>query len=126
MCKEICQKLYVGENAVYLVGPDKIPTYLTIFLEKMKRQAEEFKINQVRQLRTSTLRFLELCNQVPYSIFTYLKNAYSSKIEQLVITSDSQYNTFKIEDDEQKKHHLRMFRPNLENPANKEDTAKLN
>jgi hypothetical protein len=37
MCKEICQKLYVGENAVYLVGPDKIPTYLTVFLEKMKR-----------------------------------------------------------------------------------------
>jgi hypothetical protein len=37
--------LYVGENAQYLVGPEKIPAYLTIFLEKMKRQAEEFKIN---------------------------------------------------------------------------------
>lgn len=45
MCRDICQKLYVGENAQYLVGPEKIPTYLTIFLEKMKRQAEEFKIN---------------------------------------------------------------------------------
>jgi hypothetical protein len=43
-----------------------------------------------------------------------------------VIKTDSHYNTYKIEDDEQKKHHLRMFRPNLENPANKEDTAKLN
>lgn len=37
MCKDLCQKLYTGENAVYLVGPDKIPEYLTIFLEKMKR-----------------------------------------------------------------------------------------
>lgn len=45
MCKDLCQKLYTGENAQYLVGPDKIPAYLTIFLEKMKRQAEEFKIN---------------------------------------------------------------------------------
>lgn len=48
MCKELCAKLYTGENTSYLVGPDKIPEYLTIFLEKMKRQAEEFKINQVR------------------------------------------------------------------------------
>ena len=43
-----------------------------------------------------------------------------------MIKTDSHYNTYKIEDDEQKKHHLRMFRPNLEYPANKEDTAKLN
>lgn len=76
MCRDICQKLYVGENAQYLVGPEKIPAYLSIFLEKMKRQAEEFKINQVRQLRTSTLDFLEICNQVPYSVFTYLKNVF--------------------------------------------------
>jgi hypothetical protein len=48
MCKDLCQKLYVGENAHFLVGPEKIPEYLTIFLEKMKKQAEEFKINQMR------------------------------------------------------------------------------
>lgn len=45
MCKQLCQKLYVGEHAHLLVGNDKIPAYLSIFLEKMKRQAEEFKIN---------------------------------------------------------------------------------
>jgi len=37
MCKDLCQKLYVGENAHYLVGTDKIPVYLSLFLEKMKR-----------------------------------------------------------------------------------------
>lgn len=57
MCKDLCQKLYTGENAHYLVGNDKIPVYLTVFLEKMKRQAEEFKINQVRQLRSSAAKF---------------------------------------------------------------------
>jgi hypothetical protein len=57
MCKDLCQKLYVGENSHFMVGPEKIPEYLTIFLEKMKRQAEEFKINQMRQLRTSAARF---------------------------------------------------------------------
>ena len=92
----------------------------------MKRQAEEFKINQVRQLRTSTLAFLEICNQVPYSIFTYLKNVFQARIEQLILQTETKYNSYKIADDEQKKLHLKMFRPNLENPANKDATTELN
>ena len=34
--KELCQKLYTGDNAKYLVGAEKIPEYLTTFLEGMK------------------------------------------------------------------------------------------
>ena len=48
MCKDLCQQLYSGDNIKYLEGPDKIPVYLSIFLEHMKKQAEEFKIAQVR------------------------------------------------------------------------------
>jgi hypothetical protein len=61
MCKELCQKLYTGENVKYLEGSDRIPAYLSIFLENMKKQAEGFKIQQVRQLRTSAQRLQELC-----------------------------------------------------------------
>jgi hypothetical protein len=35
--KELCQKLYTGENVKYLVGPEKIPEYITLFFEGMKR-----------------------------------------------------------------------------------------
>lgn len=28
MCKDLCQKLYTGENSKYLAGNDKIPEYL--------------------------------------------------------------------------------------------------
>jgi hypothetical protein len=34
--KELCAKLYTGENAKYLAGPEKIPEYLTVFLEGMR------------------------------------------------------------------------------------------
>ncbi len=34
--KEMCAKLYTGENAKYLIGPEKIPEYLTVFLESMR------------------------------------------------------------------------------------------
>ena len=60
MCKDLCQKLYTGENAQYLVGSDKIPAYLSLFLAKMARQADEFKINQVRKLRSSAEAFQEM------------------------------------------------------------------
>ena len=63
---------------------------------------------------------------MPYSIFTYLKNVYQARIEQLVLQQETKYNSAKIDDDEQKKLHLRMFRPNLENPANKDATTELN
>lgn len=126
MCKDLCQKLYVGENAHYLVGPDKIPVYLSVFLERMKRQAEEFKINQVRKLRTSAARFQELCSQIPYSVFSYLKTVYTSSIDQNVKALEAKYDLSRKSATEQKERHLRMFRPNLENPANKKSTEDLN
>ena len=34
-----------------MVGAEKIPEYLTSFMESMRRQAEDFRISCVRQLR---------------------------------------------------------------------------
>ena len=56
MCKDLCAKLYVGENVKFLTGPDKIPEYLYIFIDHMKKQGDEFKISMCRQLRMSTER----------------------------------------------------------------------
>lgn len=53
--KEICAKLYTGDIAKYLVGAEKIPEYLTTFLEGMRRQSEDFRISCVRQLRESCI-----------------------------------------------------------------------
>lgn len=72
MCKDLCQKLYTGDNLKYLVGVDKIPEYLSVFLEHLKKHAEEFKISMVRQLRVTTARLEALCAEVPYSVFSYL------------------------------------------------------
>jgi len=83
-CKDLCQKLYTGDNVKYLVGTDRIPEYLSIFLEKMKKQAEEFKISQVRQLRTSAQRLEDLCSEVPKCLYNYIRVRYSAIIESQV------------------------------------------
>lgn len=36
-CRELAVKLYTGENIKYLVGDEKIPEYLSIFLQNMHR-----------------------------------------------------------------------------------------
>ena len=126
MCKQLCQQLYTGENLKYLEGSDKIPQYLSIFLEHMKKQAEEFKIQQVRQLRTSAGRLQALAQEIPKSVFHYLNLRFKSKIEDLVNKETDKFKNAKEADDATKSNHLKLFRPNLANPANKAATQELN
>lgn len=82
MCKDVCGKIYTGDNLKYLEGADKIPAYLSIFLEHMKKQGEEFKIAMCRQLRQSTERLETLLAEVPHSVFYYIHTKYSMIIEK--------------------------------------------
>jgi hypothetical protein len=59
--KELCGKLYTGEIAKYLQGAEKVPEYLTTFLEGMRRQAEDFRIGSVRLLREASLQLVQVC-----------------------------------------------------------------
>ena len=119
-------KLYTGDNAKYLVGDQKIPEYLTKFLNNMHRQAEEFKISCCRQLRFSTEKLVELCQKIPRSVFYYLQFKFQSITENAFQLEDSKFKRAQDKDKNTKEEHLRLFRPNLENPANKEDTRILN
>lgn len=126
MCKDLCQKLYTGENTKYLVGNDKIPEYLSTFLDRMKRQAEEFKISQVRQLRAAAQRLQDLCVDLPKSTFNFIRVYYTAKIDSGCTAVNSKFEEMKVGDKQTKEEHLRLFRPNLENPANKDATKELN
>lgn len=119
-------KLYTGDNAKYLVGDKKIPVYLTRFLANMDKGVHEFKINSVRLLRMSSEKLMEICQIIPNSVFFYLNNKYTSiitnRLTQIEMTFAEKHEQDKIT----KSEHMQAFRPNLENPANKEDTEKLN
>mmetsp|Transcript_41807 Transcript_41807/g.63874 ORF Transcript_41807/g.63874 Transcript_41807/m.63874 type:complete len:434 (+) Transcript_41807:2820-4121(+) len=125
-CKELVTKLYTGDNAKHLVGDQKIPEYLTIFLANMHKQVEEFKINCVRQLRMSTEKLVEVCYEVPNSTFHYLQFKFTSIILNEMDAVVSDFGQKQGADKTLKDIHLQKFRPNLENPANKEDTKALN
>jgi len=56
---------------------------------------------------------------VPISVFGYLHKKYAAIIKNQLSTEDKKFKKLNKEDDEAKEKHLRLFRPNLENPANK-------
>ena len=95
MCKDVCGKIYTGDNLKYLVGTDKIPEYLTIFLNHMKHQGEEFKIAMVRQLRTITSRLEALLAEVPHSVFFYINSKYCKIIDKAVGKTNYKFDILK-------------------------------
>jgi hypothetical protein len=59
-------------------------------------------------------------------VFYYLQFKYQSIIKSQISKEQSFFDQKKTQDQAQKDEHLRLFRPNLENPANKQDTIDLN
>ena len=64
--------------------------------------------------------------RLPKSLFGYLHVKFQSIIEQEKSKIYLTYSSKKKQDTTQKDKHLRLFRPNLSNPANKELTKELN
>jgi len=63
---------------------------------------------------------------VPQAVFSYLHRKYTILTLRALDKEERQFKKLKNEDDERKEKHLKYFRPNLENPANKIATLELN
>ena len=116
--KDICAKIYTGDNVKWLVGNDKIPEYLTAYLTGMKTSAENFRISCTRSLRTLCQDLLTFCEKLPVAVFSRISSVFEVNINKKVDSFLQQFNFFIAQDKESREMHLRKFRPNLENPAN--------
>lgn len=67
--KEEAQRIYAGDKAKYLNGADRIPDYLRAYIENMRRNVEDFKIQSIRDLRNSCEEFSELAPKVSEMMF---------------------------------------------------------
>lgn len=63
---------------------------------------------------------------MPYCILGYLNQKYTQLVLKDLGVEDKKFRQLKKSDDEAKEKHLKLFRPNLENPANKSLTLELN
>lgn len=126
MAIENCQKLYVGEDAQWLVGEKKIPEYLSIYLKRVNTQAEEFRIQSIQYLREAALEYIKIWEKAPSSVFGYIEQKYSKLISNSIQSIENEYNEYERNDKELRSFHLKKFRPNLANPANADELEELN
>jgi DNA-binding HxlR family transcriptional regulator len=60
-----------------------------------------------------------VCQIIPQAVFNYLCRKQTTLVLRALDAEERKFRKIKQDDDEKKQKHLRNFRPNLENPANK-------
>ena len=123
---ETTQSAYQGDDAKWLVGNDKIPEFLSKYLEKANKEAENFRINCVRYLRTTCIDLVNLCEKIPESIFSYITLTFTNKIESIISKEEQEYLTFESISFEEKEKNKVLLKFTLSDPANEDAMAKLN
>lgn len=71
-------------------------------------------------------RLINISQEVPRSVLYYLQFKYNNLVLYNIETETEKFLVKQKEDKAQKDEHLRLFRPNLDNPANKQATKELN
>lgn len=74
----------------------------------------------------SNERLINICQEVPRSVFYYLEFKYTNITLSNIEMETNKFTVDQKKDKAQKDEHLRLFRPNLDNPANKQATKELN
>jgi hypothetical protein len=77
--KEEAQRIYAGEKAKYLTGADKCPEYLRAYIDNMRRNLDEFKIQSIRDLRNSCEELSALAPRISEMMFGAIEMKYTDK-----------------------------------------------
>lgn len=77
-------------------------------------------------MREASLNLVKVCQIVPQAVFQYLCRKFTTLAGRSLETEERKFRKVKQEDDDRKEKHMKLFRPNLENPANKLATQELN
>ena len=122
---ESAQKIYVGDDAKWLEGADKIPVYLSKYLEKTTENAEQYRLNFVRTLRDTQYELVKVCESIPKTVLEYVTSTYTGRIETKINQKEKEFAQEHRKTEEMKERHKFLFRPNLKNPANKAELDEL-
>ncbi|CAD8079070.1 unnamed protein product [Paramecium primaurelia] len=122
--KEEAIKIYADKQK-FLTGTDKIPDYLRAYIENMQRNMNEFRIQSIRELRNACEELSEMSPKISQMI---LLSNHQRWIFTLSLINTNLWNELQKEQNKQenlKKLHQKLLRPNLGNPQLKEELDDL-
>jgi len=120
------QKLYTDKNAKFLTGTDKIPDYLRTYLDGTRRQMEEFRNSSCRTLRESCLKLSELAEKINEMVFGSILKRYLAFSTCQYLNKNDAFDQIARQMESLKEKHVQLLRPNLSNPACREEFENLN
>ena len=123
--KEETLKLYTGDYAK-LLGNDKLTDVLRNFIESLKMEMGDFRINAIRQLRIMTDRLIELSPELNRILISSIFKQDRGKMDQQVRHINKLWDDFSGQSIELREQHVQRLRPNLAHPDNAEELEELN
>ena len=115
--RDECAKLYQGKGL-----PEAVDKYFRI----MKYYSEEFRINRCKLLREAAVKAFELQNMLAEATIRSLELGAEFSFEQACEKIDGRFAVAYENEENLRKKHKKLLRPNLANPSCSEDLEKLN
>lgn len=117
--REECVKLYQGKNAAVL------PEFMEKYIKSMKENAESFRVNLIKELRSTAEQLNQLSSNISQAVFNSIDRAdefiFDQELEGIEARCMIANEGAKIDRDSNKK----ALRPNLNNPSCKQELIGL-
>jgi golgin subfamily A member 4 len=117
--------IYTGDKAKYITGNDKLPDFLRTYIYNMRKNAESFRQECVRNLRESCNRFTSLAGSLADLFFSSLENYYGGTQAALSSARKDRLDKINKEHSSLRGEHLHKLRPNLCHPDCQRDLKQL-
>ena len=117
-------KLYVQQYARFL-GADKTTDVLRVFVQGLRKEMEDFRIDAIRQLRTVTQMFCEVTAMANKVLFRSIQDRLNRDVLEHKTSVEGHWFLAIDNSDKQKAEHLKNLRPFLAHPFNKPEREQL-
>lgn len=117
--REECVKMYQGKNAAAL------PEFMEKYLKSMKENVESFRVNQIKELRSSAEMLISLSSKISEAIFLSIGRADEFIFEQELEGIEARCMIANEGAKADREANKKALRPNLNNPSCKQELNDL-
>jgi hypothetical protein len=113
---DVAREIYVGDKAIHIKGADKLPDFLRLYIQNMRKNAEEFRQESIRNLRASCNKLSAITNNIIEFYFHSIQSYFGGNQSAIFSKRRSELRKIISSHEELRGKHLQQLRPNLSNP----------
>ena len=114
----------MGDKAKFL-NADKVPDNLEEYLYSIRKNAEGFRLNCIRDLRASCAEVSDLTLKISELLFSSIQQRSLTEQSTISNTQKAMLSKKRTENETLKTLHMKKLSPNLSNPASRKELLEL-